>query len=85
MPDEGTDGGDDDVVLVNFRVTQRFLDQVDTTWQDRGFNSRSEFIRYALRKAAEPPVFDREELLALLNAESELHRSTVEESTEDGK
>jgi Arc/MetJ-type ribon-helix-helix transcriptional regulator len=59
---------DDEIVTVNFRVTQSFLDSIDETWQGRGFNSRSEFIRYALRGATEFPTFDRDELVALLQA-----------------
>jgi len=59
---------EDEIVTVNFRVTQSFLDRIDETWQGRGFNSRSEFIRYALRDATEFPTFDRDELVALLRA-----------------
>ena len=45
---------------------------MDDTWQERGFNSRSEFIRYTLRDAVEFPTFDRDELVALLEAEEEI-------------
>ena len=61
--------GEDEIVTVNFKVTQSFLDEIDGTWQGRGFNSRSEFIRYTLRDATEFPTFDRDELAALLRAE----------------
>ncbi len=64
--------GDDDIVTVNFKVTESFLDEIDDTWQGRGFNSRSEFIRYALRDAVEFPTFDRDELVALLQAEADV-------------
>lgn len=83
MPVEDTDGDEDEVVLVNFRVTERFLDQVDATWRERGFNSRSEFIRYALRQAAETPVFDREELFAVLAGETELPGLESSDSSDD--
>jgi len=66
---EAATGNDDEVVTVNFKTTQSFLDTIDDTWQGRGFNSRSEFIRYTLRDAAENPTFDRDELIALLQAE----------------
>ncbi|MFH5799010.1 ribbon-helix-helix domain-containing protein [Haladaptatus sp. CMAA 1911] len=69
--DTGNDG-DDEIVTVNFKVTQSFLDEIDDTWQGRGFNSRSEFIRYALRDATEFPTFDRDELVALLRAEEDI-------------
>lgn len=64
--------GDDEIVTVNFKVTQSFLDEIDDTWQGRGFNSRSEFIRYTLRDAIEFPTFDRDELIALLEAEEDI-------------
>ncbi|WP_367176306.1 ribbon-helix-helix domain-containing protein [Haloarcula rubripromontorii] len=70
---EATTGGDEDdkIVTVNFKATESFLDEIDKTWQGRGFNSRSEFIRYTLRDAVEFPTFDRDELIALLAAEEE--------------
>jgi Arc/MetJ-type ribon-helix-helix transcriptional regulator len=70
MSEATTSGdGDDEIVTVNFKVTQSFLDEIDETWQGRGFNSRSEFIRYTLRDATEFPTFDRDELAALLRSE----------------
>ena len=67
------DDGDDEIVTVNFKATQSFLDEIDDIWQGRGFNSRSEFIRYTLRDAIEFPTFDRDELVALLEAEEGIH------------
>jgi Arc/MetJ-type ribon-helix-helix transcriptional regulator len=66
------DGGGADIATVNFKVTESFLEQIDDTWQGRGFNSRSEFIRYTLRDAVEFPTFDRDELVALLGAEEDI-------------
>ena len=66
--------GEDEIVTVNFKVTQSFLDEIDGTWQGRGFNSRSEFIRYTLRDAIEFPTFDRDELVALLEAEEDIRK-----------
>ncbi len=63
---------DDEIVTVNFKLTEAFLDEIDDTWQGRGFNSRSEFIRYTLRDAVEFPTFDRDELIALLEAEEDV-------------
>jgi len=78
---EATTGGndDDEIVTVNFKLTESFLDKIDETWQGRGFNSRSEFIRYTLRDAVEFPTFDRDELVALLQAEEDIR----EEATMD--
>jgi Arc/MetJ-type ribon-helix-helix transcriptional regulator len=77
--------GDDEIVTVNFKLTQSFLDEIDGTWQGRGFNSRSEFIRYALRDAVEFPTFDRDELVALLHAEEDVREErtmTAEDARE---
>jgi Arc/MetJ-type ribon-helix-helix transcriptional regulator len=71
---EATTGndGEGDIVTVNFKLTESFLEEIDDTWQGRGFNSRSEFIRYTLRDAVEFPTFDRDELVALLEAEADI-------------
>ena len=72
MSEAATESDDDEIVTVNFKATQSFLDKIDDTWQGRGFNSRSEFIRYTLRDATEFPTFDRDELVALLKAEEDI-------------
>lgn len=81
-----TDGdSEDEIVTVNFKTTESFLEEIDETWQGRGFNSRSEFIRYTLRDAVEFPTFDRDELIALLTAEEngrEGKTMTAEEARE---
>ncbi|MFC3960269.1 ribbon-helix-helix domain-containing protein [Halovivax cerinus] len=71
MSEAATNDGSDDITTVNFKLTESFLDEIDDTWQGRGFNSRSEFIRYVLRDAVEFPTFDRDELLALLDADED--------------
>jgi Arc/MetJ-type ribon-helix-helix transcriptional regulator len=71
------DDGEDQIVTVNFKLTESFLDDIDETWQGRGFNSRSEFIRYSLRDAVEFPTFDRDELVALLAAEADSKEGTT--------
>ncbi|MFD1587886.1 ribbon-helix-helix domain-containing protein [Halorientalis brevis] len=81
---EATTGGDDgdEIVTVNFKATESFLDDIDDTWQGRGFNSRSEFIRYTLRDAIEFPTFDRDELIALLKAEEEVREGETMSAAE---
>lgn len=75
MSEASTEGDDEDeIVTVNFKVTGSFLDEIDDTWQGRGFNSRSEFIRYTLRDAVEFPTFDRDELVRLLEAEEDIRK-----------
>jgi len=78
MSGASTDGEDEnEIVTVNFKLTESFLDEIDDTWQGRGFNSRSEFIRYTLRDAVEFPTFDRDELIALLDAEEDIREGTT--------
>ena len=73
MSEAATSGdGSDEIVTVNFKVTESFLQEIDDTWQGRGFNSRSEFIRYTLRDGVEFPTFDRDELISLLQAEADV-------------
>lgn len=69
--------GESEIVTVNFKLTESFLEKIDDTWQGRGFNSRSEFIRYTLRDAVEFPTFDRDELVALFAAEADVREGTT--------
>lgn len=56
-----TDGnGDPEKTNINLRVTETFLEDIDATWRDEGYNSRSEFIRDALRDAVRHPELTRE-------------------------
>ncbi|MDR9381509.1 MAG: ribbon-helix-helix domain-containing protein [Natronomonas sp.] len=45
---------------INIRVTETFLEDIDATWREEGYNSRSEFIRDALRDAVRHPELSRE-------------------------
>ncbi len=55
--------------------------ELDDTWQGRGFN-RSEFIHYALRDAVECLTFDRDELAALLEAQTEVREGQTTSADE---
>ncbi|MFB6228851.1 MAG: ribbon-helix-helix domain-containing protein [Halobacteriales archaeon] len=57
---------------VNIRMTETFLEDVDATWEEYGFNSRSEFIRSVLRDALKHPEFNRADLKAMLTGEAEI-------------
>ena len=46
---------DPEIDRINLRISRSFLDVVGETWRERGFNSRSEFIRYALRETVNHP------------------------------
>lgn len=53
-------GGDPEKTNINIRITESFLADIDATWKDEGYNSRSEFIREALRDAVRHPDLTRE-------------------------
>jgi Arc/MetJ-type ribon-helix-helix transcriptional regulator len=61
-----------DKTTVNIRMTEAFLEDVDATWEQQGFNSRSEFIRAVLRDALKHPEFNRADLKAMLAGEVEI-------------
>lgn len=55
MSDTSTNGNDPELDRINLRIASSFLADVDETWKEEGFNSRSEFIRYALREIIKHP------------------------------
>ena len=74
MSDADTAAGDDgpETVQINLRVTKAFLEDIDATWQEQGFNSRSEFLRFAARDAVKHPEFSREGWKQIAASEHEL-------------
>ncbi|ERG99099.1 MAG: transcriptional regulator, CopG family protein [Haloquadratum sp. J07HQX50] len=62
---------------INVRVPQSLLTQIDEVWKERGYASKSEFIRDALRDAVNPPTQLSEEALKYL-AESRTQREQDE-------
>lgn len=61
MPGAGAASNDDpEMTQINLRISKAFLEDIDTTWKEEGFNSRSEFLRYAIRDAVKHPAFTRE-------------------------
>lgn len=67
---------------VNIRMTETFLEDVDATWEEHGFNSRSEFIRAVLRDALKHPEFNRADLKAMLTGEAEIRDGRTHSSEE---
>ena len=66
-------GGDGpEMVQINLRLSRAFLEDIDSTWQEQGFNSRSEFLRYAARDAVKHPEFSREGWKQIAAGELEL-------------
>lgn len=60
MSDTDTSNSGPEKTNINIRVTEMFLEDIDATWQEEGYNSRSEFIRDALRDAVRHPGLTRE-------------------------
>ena len=55
MSGTGSDDTNPEIDRINLRISRSFLEVVDEAWRERGFNSRSEYIRYALRDAVNHP------------------------------
>jgi metal-responsive CopG/Arc/MetJ family transcriptional regulator len=60
MSNTDTSSGEPAKTNINIRLTETFLEDIDATWQEEGYNSRSEFIRDALRDAVRHPDLTRE-------------------------
>jgi Arc/MetJ-type ribon-helix-helix transcriptional regulator len=66
------------MVQINLRSSKAFLEDIDTTWTAEGFNSRSEFLRYAARDAVKHPEFSREGWKQIAASEHELRSGDAE-------
>ncbi|WP_251341358.1 ribbon-helix-helix domain-containing protein [Haloplanus halophilus] len=76
--DSGTGGDGPETVQINLRLSKAFLEDIDATWQEQGFNSRSEFLRYAARDAIKHPEFSREGWKQIAASEHELRSGDAE-------
>jgi len=56
---EAPNDEDPKMVQINLRLSESFLEDIDATWREQGFNSRSEFLRYVARDAVKNPDFSR--------------------------
>ena len=77
MSTDSDAGSDGEMEKINVRVPQALLAEIDDLWEKRGYASKSEFIRDALRDAVEPPTQLSEEALQHL-AESREQRDDGE-------
>jgi len=57
------DPGDDRMEKINVRVPESLLNRIDEEWERRGYSSKSEAIRDALRDWVNPPATLSEETL----------------------
>ena len=80
MSDADTTNGDNgpEMVQINLRLSKAFLEDIDATWKEQGFNSRSEFLRYAARDAIKHPEFSREGWKQIAASEHDLRSGNAE-------
>jgi len=82
MSTDSDAGPNGEMEKINVRVPKTLLADIDEVWEKRGYASKSEFIRDALRDAVEPPTQLSEEALKHL-AESREQRDTGETVSQD--
>lgn len=61
--------------IITLRVSPELDDRIDDVWQERGYSSRSEFVRDAIRTAIDPQVTISEEFLEHLRVSQEQKES----------
>ena len=66
-----TDAGDGRMEKINVRVPESLLERIDEEWERRGYSSKSEAIRDALRDWLNPPARLSEETLGDLEESRE--------------
>jgi Arc/MetJ-type ribon-helix-helix transcriptional regulator len=74
----GEQNDEPEMVQINLRLSKAFLEDIDETWRDKGFNSRSEFLRYAARDAVKHPSFSRKGWKQIAASEHELRSGESE-------
>lgn len=67
---------------INLRLSEQLLSDVDDVWQDRGFNSRSEFLRQAIRDSVHTQELSAETLESLVISERQKARGETISSKE---
>ena len=79
MSDAETQNTDEhEMVQINLRLSESFLEDIDAAWQAEGFNSRSEFLRYAARDAVKHPEFSRAGWKQIAASEHDLRTGNAE-------
>lgn len=65
---------DSEMRQLNTRIPKVLDEEIDDTWKARGFASKSEFVRQALRAAIGPVELSEETRAILKETEGELER-----------
>ncbi|MDQ2074888.1 ribbon-helix-helix domain-containing protein [Haloarcula sp. H-GB4] len=76
--DSDTGNGGPEMVQINLRLSKSFLEDIDATWQEEGFNSRSEFLRHVARDAVKHPAFSRSGWKQIAASEHDLRADNAE-------
>lgn len=73
MPDDnvGPDGGPE-LTSITLKIPETFLEDLEATWRAEDFQSRSGFIRWALRDAVKHPSFTRSAWKDIATSEHQL-------------
>lgn len=77
--DTAADGNDE---KINLRLPEGFLADLDEQWQEQGYNSRSEFMREALRDAVYGTRLSKRTLGDLLESERQFDEGKTVSSEE---
>lgn len=80
-----TESGDDRMTKINVRVPESLLDRIESAWEQRGYASKSEAIRDALREWVDDPADISEETLAALETSREQVENGETVSAEDAR
>ena len=86
MSETGTndpDVDDPETTTINVRVTERQLAEIDATWKEEGYTSRSEFLRHAIRDATEHPGASRSMLASVAAEEYAMRKGESEAVSRD--
>lgn len=67
---------------INLRLSDRLLAEVDDVWEERGYNSRSEYIRQALRASVHTSRLSARTLESLVISERQRERGETVSSAE---
>jgi len=73
---------DTDTEKINLRLTPKLLEDLDETWEERGYNSRSEFIRQAIRDSVNQTQLSAAALEALLESSQQAREGEFASSEE---
>ena len=72
-----------EMTAITLRLSEPLLVDIDAIWKKEGFNSRSEFMRHALRDATMHPSFTRESWKAIAARENRLRHGEAETISSD--